>query len=89
MASNLNSLVRLLLIVMLILNIGKSSESRPHDTFLERVNVTKALRSLFENKKRFNVELGEDNESIVDSPNESKRRSPGGPDPHHHSKNLS
>ncbi|KAG2717491.1 hypothetical protein I3843_03G179300 [Carya illinoinensis] len=88
MAANLNSLVRgLLLVVMLILNIAKSSESRvPHDTFLERENVTKALRSLFENTKKLEVGFGEEGID-VGSPYDSKRRSPGGPDPYHHSKN--
>jgi hypothetical protein len=56
-----------------------TSESRPLDSFLDRKNLTRVLRGLFEKSKRLKVEFA-DEVDAVGSPYDSKRLSPGGPD---------
>lgn len=76
-------------LIMVTLIFAVSSESRPLDyPFLEKKNLmTRALRELFEKSKRLKVGF-KDEVDVVSSPYDSKRQSPGGPDPCHHSKNL-
>ncbi|KAE8076032.1 hypothetical protein FH972_014706 [Carpinus fangiana] len=76
-------------VILVMFMFAMSSESRPLEYhFLERKNLTRrALRELFEKSKRLKVGF-KDEVDVVSGPYDSKRQSPGGPDPHHHSKNL-
>ena len=68
--------------LMLVVLIFVRSESIP----LERKKLTKALQELFEKSKE--VLKGEFAEKeAVGSPSDSKRVSPGGPDPYNHDNN--
>jgi hypothetical protein len=76
-------------VILVMFMFAMSSESRPLEyPLLERKNLTRrALRELFEKSKRLKVGF-KDEVDVVSRPYDSKRQSPGGPDPHHHSKNL-
>ncbi|KAB1212414.1 hypothetical protein CJ030_MR5G023956 [Morella rubra] len=77
-------------IIMLVMLMFVVSEARPLDPLLERKSVTKAHhRPLFESwSKTTKVGLAEE-DAVSHPDHDSKRQSPGGPDPYHHSKNLS
>ncbi|KAJ4729691.1 CLAVATA3/ESR (CLE)-related protein [Melia azedarach] len=74
-----------LCLALLLLTLFSRSESRPLQPYAERknVHVTKIWRQLVEKTRQLEIN-SEDDEESVRSYYDSKRVSPGGPDPKHH-----
>ncbi|KAJ9168746.1 hypothetical protein P3X46_020238 [Hevea brasiliensis] len=68
--------------IFLVLLVVSCSESRLLDPSLLRRNVIRSIREMGESEV-YNVRQG--NESMKKAHFDSKRASPGGPDPQHHS----
>ncbi|KAL9345245.1 hypothetical protein Peur_062920 [Populus x canadensis] len=67
-------------LVLLFLTFSKSETRQLDQPYLGRKNLARMLQELNEKSKQ----LFEDDSDVIGSPYESKRISPGGPDPKHH-----
>ncbi|KAK2665843.1 hypothetical protein Ddye_004417 [Dipteronia dyeriana] len=84
-----NNLIKFWVCVTLVLlTLSSRSESRPLEANPESKSLTKIWRQLVEISREVKVKPATE-ETVHSFYYDSKRLSPGGPDPKHHSRNLS
>lgn len=79
---------KFLVCFVLLLLVSVWSEARPLDQLLDRNNRMESLRAFLMERTKA-LKEGAGGQGRVGGQYDSKRVSPGGPDPKHHSKTLS
>ncbi|KAJ6360758.1 hypothetical protein OIU77_004721 [Salix suchowensis] len=70
-------------LVLLFLTLSETETKHLDQPYLGRKSLSRVLQDLHEKSKQLDEKFADD-EDVVRSPYESKRVSPGGPDPRHH-----